>query len=274
MTIASLYHQTLKTTRIDEATLKALLSHIHHFSSNGDLFLHWNEEARDLDKFNLYLPRILLGEPLPYIVGLAYFAGLTFFVDESVLIPRPETEELVDHVSDYIQTRKTKNLLDLGTGSGCIAISLKHRFPYLDVWASDISQCALEVAHKNALSYGMNLQFFSGDWYEPFKNQTIKFDVIVSNPPYIAHPETVAKNVLDYEPHGALFSNGGISNHLIILQGAPNFLSPRGLLMLEIDEDQMAMLSPIVHSLYEGAKIDFIKDLQGKYRFLRIELTA
>jgi len=155
--------------------------------------------------------------PVQYILGETEFYGLTFKVDENVLIPRPETEELVERIvreapppSPLQRRGGSWKVLDVGTGSGCIAIALAKRLPAgAEVFALDISDKALEVARKNAIANQADVRFFQYDILsnEPFPSSALSFDCIVSNPPYITLKEkaAMAKNVLDYEPHQALF---------------------------------------------------------------------
>jgi len=143
--------------------------------------------------------------PIQYILGETEFYGLKFNVDENVLIPRPETEELVEWIIK--EEKSPLKILDIGTGSGCIAVALAKHFPEAEVFALDISDKALDVARRNAMKNQADVHFFQHDILkdEPFTSLT--FDCIVSNPPYITLKEktAIAKNVLDYEPHQALF---------------------------------------------------------------------
>jgi release factor glutamine methyltransferase len=146
--------------------------------------------------------------PIQYILGETEFYGLRFKVDENVLIPRPETEELVDLIIKRERKReKGERILDVGTGSGCIAIALAKHFPEAAVYGLDISEYALAVAKQNALSNQVDVKFFQHDIFNSFSIFNFQFSIIVSNPPYVTPEEknTMSKNVLDYEPHQALF---------------------------------------------------------------------
>lgn len=272
MTIEKVYHDTLKRG-LDPATTRNALCHFLGMPSMNDLFLRWSEEVADWSKFEVLVQRLESGEPLQYVTNSSYFDGNEFYVDQSVLIPRPETEELLLLVCDRIKKNGYDSFADLGTGSGCLAISLKKRFPDMEAYGSDISLAALEVANRNASFHKVEIAFFHGDWTAPFVDRGLSVDVIVSNPPYISSPATVDKNVLEYEPHTALFAPGGTASHLEILHHAPTMMRHHGLIALEIGEDQMPALATIVQTLYVGDKIEFIRDLQGKYRFLLIELS-
>ena len=147
--------------------------------------------------------------PIQYILGKTEFYGLSFKVNEQVLIPRPETEELVERVMDGCKVRGTGyGVLDVGTGSGCIAVTLAKFLPEAEVYALDISEKALEIASENARNNQVNVQFFRHDIFEDWPEYLPEqWDIIVSNPPYVTPEEkiNISKNVLDYEPHQALF---------------------------------------------------------------------
>ncbi|QHI34763.1 Release factor glutamine methyltransferase [Kordia antarctica] len=162
------------------------------------------------------LSELKLQKPIQHILGKAHFFGLEFTVNEHTLIPRPETEELVQWILDDIKTAnsptKTYRILDIGTGSGCIPIALKKNIPNAVISAIDISEKALEVANENAITNEVQIQFVQADVLvlddlNLFEEENIRFDIIVSNPPYVRNLEKEAmhKNVLDFEPDSALF---------------------------------------------------------------------
>src|SRR5690606_33314046 len=159
------------------------------------------------------LPELLAGKPLQYILKEAWFYGLPLLVNESVLIPRPETEELVDQIVRKYRGTEPLKIIDIGTGSGCIALALKHALPQAEVWAVDVSSNALKVAKNNASNHGLDVRFMQTDileWDVVF-DADIRFDVIVSNPPYITPDEKseMAPHVLQFEPELALFAPEG-----------------------------------------------------------------
>jgi len=270
MTIAETYRQSLKNGQVEPAAVKLLLAHALQIEV-GELFLHFDRPMENSDAYQSMLSRLIDGEPVQYIIGLAHFYGRDYIVDSGVLIPRPETEIMVEEVKKWLTNHHSKTIIDLGTGSGCLAISVKMLFPHLQVFASDISQSALEIARVNANKHQAEINLVQGNWLTPFVQKRIIADVIMSNPPYISSPNTVAYNVLEYEPHSALFAPGGIANHVEIISDAPYCLKKGGLLIMEIDEEQPDLLAPIVQEAFKDAKIEFIKDLQGKPRFLKVE---
>ena len=178
--------------------------------SKIQLALIYNKEVEPSahDRFLNILEQLLTGKPIQYIIGSAPFYGLNFKVNEDTLIPRVETEELVDLIINQNKDYSDLSIIDIGTGSGCIAISLKKHLPSAKVSAIDISSSAIHMAKKNAVNNDISIDFRCIDileWELLFINET--YDIIVSNPPYITQPEKdgMHKNVLLFEPHSALF---------------------------------------------------------------------
>lgn len=215
------------------------------------------------------------GKPIQYILGETTFYGLKFFVDEHVLIPRFETEELVQLV---IQTVKNmgaefETVLDIGTGTGCIPIAIKHTLPALQVAAIDISREALAVAKRNAQRNEVQVEFFEADML--LYQSAERYDIIISNPPYIRAMEKVDmhQNVLDHEPHLALFVSN--ENPLVFYEAIAKFsntnLTPHGVLFLEINE---YLGSEMKQMLSEAGfvNIQLIQDMQGKDRIITCNL--
>ena len=236
-----------------------------------------SEQVRRLEEMETRRRR---GEPLQYILGSCDFMGLTLFVDERALIPRPETEFLVELAVSKAQQipGNPVRILDMGTGSGNIAVSLAVHVPFCEVTAVDISQAALDLAEKNALINGVekNIHFFSSDLFTAFKN-TAKdgpFDLIVSNPPYIA--TTNLKDLpadVQHEPKSALDGGGdGMDFYRRIIFESPFFLKPGGFLFLEIGETQKKDINDIFWASNKFKNMEFQKDLANKDRFLTAEL--
>ncbi len=196
-------------------------------------------------KFNEAIIRLKQFEPIQYIIGKTEFYGLFFIVDKSVLIPRPETEELVAWITNETQNKEI-TILDIGTGSGCIAISLAHQLSKAKMNAIDISKDALRIAKQNALTNKVNVNFIEVDviQFEHSKELQIhkesKFDIIVSNPPYVraSEKELMKANVLRYEPEIALFveDKDPLLFYRRIAQLSKDYLKPEGTLFFEINE--------------------------------------
>lgn len=190
------------------------------------------------------LDRRCEGEPVQYITNKAYFMGHEFYVDESVLIPRFDTEVLVSTVSDYIQPKM--KVLDLCTGSGCILISLMKECDEIIGIGSDISKAALKIARKNADKNKVTVELIHSDL---FKNITGVYDIIVSNPPYINKKdrEKLDREVIDHEPHLALFGgDDGLDYYKKIIAQSPKYLSKNGRIFLEIGYDQLEAVSELL----------------------------
>jgi len=215
--------------------------------------------------------RINLAEPLQYVLNEAHFFGRTFFVDPSVLIPRPETEELVSLVINHVdKSARPLRIIDVATGSGCIAISLQLELHGAEAWATDISEQALTVARRNADTLGSSASFVISDVLSEALPVS-DVNVLVSNPPYIAESESTAmdKNVLEYEPHLALFvpDNNPLLFYKALALRSYGALGNDGLLAVEIN----ARFGNEVATVFRDTgltDIQVVKDLAGKDRFV------
>lgn len=224
--------------RIDRFEARLLLAHL--LQCRREYFItHDQDEISDdnLNRYESLITRREQGEPIPYIIGQQEFFSRPFRVREGVLIPRPDTETLIETVLEETNRTQAQTLLDMGTGSGCIAITLALENPALSVSATDLSEKALEIAKENACTLGAEIKFSQGAWYDALSNDA-RFDVIVSNPPYI-HPEDEHLSALQYEPISALTDgHDGLEDLRSIVAGAPKHLNPYGLLVLEHGWDQ------------------------------------
>ncbi|HFH9837825.1 TPA: peptide chain release factor N(5)-glutamine methyltransferase [Streptococcus suis] len=232
-----------------------------------DFVLLLRQEISDSDKVLLedIFQQLSLHIPAQYIIGKADFHGLEFAVDERVLIPRPETEELVDLVLQE-NSRTGLRVLDIGTGSGAIAISLAHARPDWQVTAADISPQALEVAHKNAQAHGVQIDFIQSDVWDKV---TGRFDLIVSNPPYISPDDRaeVGLNVLLSEPHLALFAEeDGLAIYRKIAEQSEDFLEENGKIYLEIGYKQGQAVSELFQTHFPDKRVRVLQDQFGKDR--------
>jgi release factor glutamine methyltransferase len=221
------------------------------------------------------LRRLLRYEPLQYVLGRSYFYGHEFFINSSVLIPRPETEELVALLIEEQSGRKTPALIDIGTGSGVIAISLKLAWPQSCVVALDCSAEALNVVRFNALQLGAEIETVFADILQATPAQLPSVDIIVSNPPYIPHRElsNLAPNVTEYEPHEALFvpDNDPLLFYRCIAQLGLSILNEGGSLYFETYEDYHNELGTLLADLgYRN--IRFMSDINGRARFVAANL--
>ena len=212
------------------------------------------------------LERLKKHEPIQYVLGKTKFCNLNFSVNESVLIPRPETEELVNIILKNELGNKT--VLDIGSGSGCIAVSLAKHSPKAKVTALDICKDAIELSQRNAKENDVNLEFINADILN-YKSDK-KYDSIVSNPPYVIELEKkhMSKNVLDYEPELALFvkNDDPLQFYKAILDFAKNSLNKNGEIYFEINESYKDKIMELVNN-YGYSNIDCKLDVFGKYRF-------
>lgn len=238
-----------------------------------DLLMHGPDQASDFlqSEIEKIMQRLLRHEPVQYITGIARFHGLDFHVTPDVLIPRPETDMLVDIICDDYKDREDLNILDICTGSGCIAIALARSLPFAHVSAFDISPKAIEVAAGNAKKLHAKVDFFVQDVFN-WNGKPDSLDIIVSNPPYIDESEKTSmdRNVTDFEPPQALFVPD--SNPLIFYKAiakiAASNLKNGGRLYLEINSRHAdrfeALLAPLGFS-----DIEVLKDQFGNNRFVR-----
>ena len=223
--------------------------------------------------WNAILEKLKIQIPIQYIIGTTHFYGLEFIVDENVLIPRPETEELVDWIvklNSKLSKKKNLKILDIGTGSGCIAVSLAKNIPNSEVFAIDVSEKALAIAKKNAILNKVPVTFLHKNILET-KDLNQKFDIIVSNPPYVRNLEKaeIKPNVLDNEPHLALFvpDNDPLIFYKKIAELAAANLNPNGQLFFEINQYLGKETQELLE--YIGLKnIELRKDIYGNDRMI------
>lgn len=255
---------------------KVLFYHLAHKEPH-QLYLMMDEEVDEelLKQFQDGMQRYMNGEPIQYINGKENFFSRDFIVNENVLIPRYETEELVENIlykiDDYFDDYSSIDLCDVGTGSGAIAITLALEEPKLNVVATDISEEALEVAKANASELDAQVTFYQGDMLEPLIDRQQKFDIFVSNPPYIPQDQEIESVVKDNEPHVALFGgNDGLYFYRKIFKDVRHVLKDRALLAFEMGFDQRELMSQAVEQYFPGIPYEFIKDINGKDRMLFI----
>jgi release factor glutamine methyltransferase len=221
--------------------------------------------------FESLISRLLTYEPIQYILGTTSFFGLEFKVDTNVLIPRPETEELVAWILKQADSSQPLKILDIGTGSGCIAVSLAKHFPNADVYALDVSPAALEMAQYNAQQNGVQLNGIQANVLE-WENTELQFDIIVSNPPYVreSEKERMAPNVLEHEPHLALFveNNNPLVFYQAIVALSKQALKKQGLLYFEINE-YLGQETKALFSSDDFENVQLKTDIFGKNRMMR-----
>ena len=247
-----------------------------HF--NIDLKRQLMEPNLRLDEMQHYqleqaIKRLLNGEPVQYVTGMARFCDLLIKVSPAVLIPRPETEELVQRICDSLPKEKPMRIWDIGTGSGCIAIALAKHFVNAEVIAFDVSEAALQIAKENVESNGAKVTFVQDDVLNPTSAYfTQPVDLVVSNPPYVCDSEraTMEANVLDWEPETALFvpDDDPLRFYRQIFALAKKQLNPQGQVWLEINERMGEEILSLCHEM-GFPKAEILKDFAGKLRFVK-----
>jgi release factor glutamine methyltransferase len=251
-----------------------VIEHLTATARNSQVF-HQEKNLSTAQEQQLkhYTERLLRHEPVQYVLNEAWFCGFRFYVDKNVLVPRPETEELVDWViSDCRFPVDRLSILDIGTGSGCIPITLKRKLRKAEVVGCDISEAALDVARKNASSLGADVKFVLLDFLDRGKRERLaSFDIITSNPPYVPAKDKaqMPRNVVDYEPPGALFvpDDDALVFYKAIAEFGKNHLNPGGIVYAEIHEHLSQQVS--LHFRSIGYNVLVKKDMQGKERMIK-----
>ena len=254
----------------EDAAVILLLQKILDVNSSK-LFMMLEDEIKEdtQNEFKLIFDKYLFeNKPIQYLIGTSNFYGYDFIVNEDVLIPRFETEELVDNIlfryDKYFKNQKV-DVCDLATGSGCIAITLAKEEKNMNVVATDISFEALDVAKKNNEKLGTNVKFMQGDMLKPLEG--MKFDIFVSNPPYIPEEEEVMDLVKDNEPNIALFGGSdGMKFYRIILSGVKPLLKDKAIIAFEHGFDKKEEMIKLANTYFPDSRVEVLKDLENKDR--------
>lgn len=282
----SSYHSVLKNAqaRMEEAGYgeqSALLYMLELTNKEAhNLYMEFDEEMQpELEElYEEGIQRLLTGIPLGHVLGFEWFYGYRFTVNEDVLIPRPETEELVANIlaayDEHFSSQDNVMAVDIGTGSGAIAVSLKKEEPNLHMMATDISEQAVAVAKKNADDNEAIVNFMVGDMLQPLIDRNLKVDILISNPPYIPREEEMEHSVVDYGPHVALFGgDDGLKFYRIIFENAAKVLKERAMMAFEMGYNQKEALSEEAKKYFPNARIEVLKDMSGKNRMLFVYLN-
>ncbi|MFD2044411.1 peptide chain release factor N(5)-glutamine methyltransferase [Ornithinibacillus salinisoli] len=249
----------------------------HHLNiSRNEFYMRMRDEvpAEIVQSFQTDIERhAQTGVPIQHIIGYETFYGREFLVNEHVLIPRPETEELVQQVIQQSKNmpNKSQTIVDIGTGSGAIAITLAQELPETTVFATDISEQALAVAQHNATQLQANITFLQGDFLQPFISNQKKADIIVSNPPYIAKAEevTLTDTVKKFDPELALFADdNGLAAYKKIITQLPQAIDSGATVAFEIGHEQGEAVSSLLNNQFPTSNINVIQDINGKDRMV------
>lgn len=263
----------------EENAARLLLQHILQTNYSGLMMkMHDVLTEEQQYNFNQFIEQHVKGIPVQYITGQEEFYGRIFSVDESVLIPRPETEELIVGAMARMEKMFGKHaklkLVDIGTGSGAIAITMKSEWPEAIVTATDLSEIALQTAGKNAEQLQANITFKLGDLTAPIADE--KWDVVLSNPPYIAFSEIeeMSEVVVDHEPHSALFAEeDGLILYRQLAEQLPLLMNKPALIGVEIGYTQGQVVAEMFKVSFPQAHVSIVKDINGKERMVFCEIS-
>ncbi|MCM3602085.1 peptide chain release factor N(5)-glutamine methyltransferase [Robertmurraya korlensis] len=269
----------LKEHGRDENAGELLLRHYMNMSRSSLLAsLHDVVEEAVWKQFVESIEKHGEGIPVQYMIGYEEFYGRRFSVNQEVLIPRPETEELVYGSLERIKRlfgEESVSLVDIGTGSGAIAITMKLERPNLQVTATDIAEASLAVARKNAMELGAKVEFLQGDLLFPFIKSGTKFDVILSNPPYIplGDEKEMSIVVTKHEPHRALFAGeDGLDLYRRFMNELPQVVKNKAIVGFEIGAGQSESVSRMLQQTFPNALVEVVYDINGKDRMVFAEV--
>lgn len=251
-----------------------LLMHVLNFNRT-QLFMNMRDDLSEeqVKEFISVIEKHKSGVPVQHITGYEDFYGRQFMVNGNVLIPRPETEELVLGVTKRVQQHFSNDnglvLVDVGAGSGAISITLALEEPKLSVYSVDISEKALEVARQNANKLWANVEFMLGDLLTPIIEKQLKVDIVVSNPPYIPNDEKLSDIVVDHEPHLALFGGvDGLDFYKRFMDQLPLVLKKKAIVAFEVGAGQGNAVAKLLLTTFPQSKVEVHNDINGKDRMV------
>lgn len=257
---------------VSSQDIRVLIAHEMGYAEPIDTLFHKDDEFTKIQEFERDFAKLIQGMPVEYVINEATFLHTKLYVDQRVLIPRMETQELIANLSekimDYYDPRNYLVVADIGTGSGAILCALRSLFPNWLLVGSDVSKDALEVARKNIKDYNVNATLLEGKSLQPYIDAKMNLDIIISNPPYILNKEEVQDSVKDYEPEGALYLTPENNVYEDIFKNYKKVKKGSLLMAFEIGYDLEDMLTKMMKEYLEDYEYEFIKDLNGLTRFL------
>lgn len=262
----------------EEGVARLLIQHVLSFS-HAQVLAEMREDMpkEKFETFRAMVEEHVDGRPVQYIMGHEWFYGRRFEVDESVLIPRPETEELVLETLNRMKRmwpgQEGLKLADIGTGSGAIAVTMKLECPHLNVTGTDISEAAIQTASRNAAELGADVQFRPGSLTEPLNGEG--WDIVLSNPPYISfeEAETLSDVVIGHEPHNALFAEeDGLLLYRQLAEQLPGIMNRPGIIGVEIGYQQGDAVKQFFKSAFPRSAVEVVRDINGKNRMVFCEI--
>ena len=258
---------------VSDSEIVSLLEHVNNFKNYTEFSLNFDENCANSQYFYDLFNKIINGEPLQYVLKSAPFHDFNLYVDKRVLIPRVETEELCLKVLEKLKIFKLKvnTALDMCTGSGCIALFIKKNLKDVNVYASDISEDALDVAIKNAKDNKLVINFIKSDKTDFIIKEHLKFDLLASNPPYVEKLEDIEEKVRKYEPLNAIYSEDGTAFYENVFLNYQKIMNDEFLMAFEINYDQEEKLTNLIYKYFKkDIEFSFEKDIYGLTRFLFI----
>ena len=266
-----IYFSLLKENNkyLNKSVITSLLADASGFSEKMDLYNHFDDEVKDVERLFNNANDVKKGIPFQYVLGYSYFLGNKVIVNNGVLIPRQETEQLTVDTIVYIKKMFKYEpivLADICTGSGAIACAIEKEIKNATIYATDISEKALVVAKQNV----KNVTLVKSNMVDELINQNIKLDVLVCNPPYIENTDTIDEQVFKYEPHLALLAKPGTKYYEEIFSKASLVMKEHYLMAFEIEEDMQEKLIELMNKYLKGVTYVFRKDIYDKTRFLYI----
>jgi release factor glutamine methyltransferase len=243
-------------------------------NSFTELITNFDKTLANPHCFDRNLQKVIEGQPLQYVLGEAPFIDLDIYVNSNVLIPRPETEGLVMLVQKLISDNSLNHdtIGDICTGSGCIALYMKYKYPNSRIIASDLYEDALEVARSNSRRHNLYVEFLKGDKIQPLLDNKIKLDVLLSNPPYVENKDDIEPIVMNYEPMYAVYSEDGLAFYKDYFKNYRKIMNKKFVMAFEINYDQKDALTQLIGKYFkdEDTSFIFLKDIYDKYRYLII----
>jgi len=278
MTLFEVYKDSLnklKNPDVDEIVIRILLCEINNLKSMSEFYIKKDEEIRDLQRFQSFFQQFLDGKPVQYILKKDTFFGQEFYVDQRVLIPRQETEEVVKFAIDKAKEifgNKELRIADVCCGSGIMGVSLANNLKVSSIIFSDISKDALDVCKVNSSKLASKARYYCGNVLEKLLENNDKIDVLISNPPYILKGENIDESVLNFEPHIALFADDEFSVYKNIIKNIADIKDKELLAVFEIGTYTRSNLEEFIQNTLSKCEYDFVKDMNGKERILYIYL--
>lgn len=276
MTLDEVYRNSLKKLKNpdnEEINVRILLCYINSLNSMSEFYIRKNEEIKDLQGFNSKFARFLNGEPIQYILQNSTFFGIDFYVDKRVLIPRQESEEVVEKAlkkTKELFPNKEVSIADICAGSGCLGISLCKNLNYKKIIFSDISIDALDVCKINCKKEKINAIFYCDNALDSLIKNKEKVDVLIANPPYILNKEEIDESAFKYEPHLALLADEELSVYQQIISGLSKVLNEKYLVCFEIGYDIKNQIRMLIEKYLPQSKYEILKDINKKDRIVLI----